>query len=62
MHKGLMLHMILVSGKRMIFQGTDGLSRGDTSIGVMSGISMLSCPIASGCSPKTRRFYQGLDF
>jgi hypothetical protein len=42
MHKGLMLHMIHVAGKRMIFQGTDGLSRGDMSIGVMSGISMLS--------------------
>jgi hypothetical protein len=42
MHKSLMLHMIHVSGKRMISQGTDGLSRGDTSRGVMTGVSMLS--------------------
>jgi hypothetical protein len=42
MHKRLMLHMVHVAGKRMISQGTDGLSRGDTSIGVMSGTSMIS--------------------
>ncbi len=42
MHTGLILHMVHVSGKRMISQGTDGLSRGDTSFGVMAGISMLT--------------------
>ena len=42
MRSGMMLHVIHVSGKRMIYQGTDGLSRGDHSSGVMSGRSMLS--------------------
>ena len=36
------LHMIHVAGTRMIWQGTDGLSRGDRNAGVMSGTSMLS--------------------
>ena len=34
------LHVIHVSGRRMKSQGTDGLSRGDQSIGVMAGIPM----------------------
>ena len=38
MHRGLTLHVIHVSGKRMIAQGTDALSRGNTTIGVMKGI------------------------
>ena len=37
----LLLHLIHVSGKRMIEQGTDGTSRGDHSQGVMKGESML---------------------
>jgi hypothetical protein len=41
MHHGLVLHLIHVSGKRMIAQGTDGLSRGLTSQGVMKGESFL---------------------
>jgi hypothetical protein len=36
------LHVIHVSGSRMIAQGTDGLSRGGYGDGVMSGASMLS--------------------
>lgn len=36
------LHMIHVAGTRMIWQGTDGLSRGDKNAGVMAGESMLS--------------------
>lgn len=36
------VHMIHVAGTRMIHQGTDGLSRGDKSSGVMAGESMLS--------------------
>jgi hypothetical protein len=36
----LILHVIHVSGKRMIAQGTDGISRGDHSAGVMRGIPM----------------------
>lgn len=35
------LHIIHVSGKRMIAQGTDGLSRADKSTGVMAGKRML---------------------
>lgn len=36
------LHMIHVAGTRMIWQGTDGLSRGDRHAGIMSGESMMS--------------------
>lgn len=35
------IHMIHVSGTRMIWQGTDGLSRGDSNTGVMGGDAML---------------------
>jgi hypothetical protein len=35
------IHIVWVSGKRMIQQGTDGLSRGDLTNGVMRGIPML---------------------
>ncbi len=38
----LRLHVIHVAGTRMIQQGTDGLSRGDTTEGVMQGSPMLS--------------------
>jgi hypothetical protein len=37
MTHGIILHVIHVSGKRMIAQGTDGLSRADHSTGVMQG-------------------------
>jgi hypothetical protein len=40
MSAGLLLHVIHVSGKRMIAQGTDGLSRGDHTEGVMQGRAM----------------------
>jgi hypothetical protein len=36
------IHMIHVAGTRMIWQGTDGLSRGDWNAGVMAGDTMLS--------------------
>jgi hypothetical protein len=36
----LILHVIHVSGKRMIYQGSDGISRGCHSEGVMRGIPM----------------------
>jgi hypothetical protein len=38
----IILHVIHVSGKRMIAQGTDGLSRGDHSQGVMQGKPMIA--------------------
>jgi hypothetical protein len=37
MTHGIILHVIHVSGNRMIAQGTDGLSRADHSTGVMQG-------------------------
>jgi hypothetical protein len=36
----LIIHVVHVAGKRMIAQGTDGLSRGDKSTGVMQRVSM----------------------
>jgi hypothetical protein len=38
----LFIHLIHVSGTRMISSGVDGLSRGDHNAGVMAGESMLS--------------------
>jgi len=35
-------HLVHVAGSRMIAQGTDGISRGCLSEGVMSGATMLS--------------------
>jgi hypothetical protein len=37
MEHDIILHIVHVSGKRMISQGTDGLSRADHSTGVMQG-------------------------
>ena len=42
MKYGLLIHIIHVSGKRMIAQGTDGCSRGSLMEGVMAGKDMLS--------------------
>jgi hypothetical protein len=42
MSGSLRLHVIHVAGTRMISQGTDGLSRGDLTEGVLAGIPMLS--------------------
>jgi hypothetical protein len=36
------IHLVHVAGTRMIWQGTDGLSRGDRNAGVMAGEEMLS--------------------
>ena len=38
----IILHMIHVSGKRMIASGVDAFSRGDTTRGVMQGNNLLS--------------------
>ena len=37
----LRIHMVHIPGTRMIAQGTDGLSRGDLTDGVMTGLSIL---------------------
>jgi len=42
MSYNLLIHVIHVSGKRMISQGTDGCSRGSLMEGVMAGHDMLS--------------------
>ena len=42
MDYGLLIHIVHVSGKRMIAQGTDGCSRGFLMEGVMAGEDMLS--------------------
>jgi hypothetical protein len=41
MEYGLLIHLVHVSGKRMIAQGTDGCSRGSLLEGVMAGRDML---------------------
>jgi hypothetical protein len=41
MAHGMTIHVIHVSGKRMIAQGTDGCSRGSLMEGVMTGLDML---------------------
>jgi hypothetical protein len=42
MHSGTILHVIHISGKRMISQGADALTGGAATLGVMAGNSMLS--------------------
>ncbi len=42
MNGHLKLHVIHIAGTRMVSQGTDGLSRGDYTTGVMAGDSMSS--------------------
>lgn len=37
-----LIHLVHIAGTRMIWQGTDGLSRGDFTSGVMGGEQMLS--------------------
>ena len=37
----LVVHFIWISGRRMITQGTNGLSRADVSSGVMGGANLL---------------------
>jgi len=39
----IIVHFVWISGKRMIWQGSDGLSRGDFSSGVMAGEKFLKC-------------------
>ena len=41
MEAGAKIHLIHCAGTRQIAQGSDGLSRGDLTEGVMSGVSML---------------------
>jgi hypothetical protein len=46
LHNNLIIHVIHVMGTRMKAQGTDGISRGNKSMGVMRGIPMEQfCPL-----------------
>jgi hypothetical protein len=46
MNNDLIIHVIHVAGTRMQAQGTDGISRGDKSMGVMRGVPMQDfCPL-----------------
>ena len=50
MQAGMRIHIIHIAGTRMIGQGTDGLSRGDSNEGVMQGKSMLEfVPLSKNC-------------
>jgi hypothetical protein len=50
MRVGAKIHMVHVAGTRMIYQGTDGLSRGDQNAGVMTGEDFLShVPLHLSC-------------
>ena len=42
LHGDVFIHVVWVAGKRMIVQGTDGLSRSDLTSGVMRGDAMLN--------------------
>ena len=42
MHGGLLLQVIHVAGERMKLQGTNGLYRGELSIGVLAGKAMIT--------------------
>ena len=51
----LFIHLIWVSGLRMIAQGTDGASRGDLSNGVLAGQDMLSfVPLNKGVDVRSQ--------
>ena len=39
---GMTIHVIHISGKKMIAQGTDGCLRGSLMEGVMAGVDMLT--------------------
>lgn len=68
---GLKLHIVYVSGRRMIGQGTNGLSRADHSKGVTRGKNMRTYMIPLHLTPTCREpkvrtwldnVTQGLDF
>jgi hypothetical protein len=55
LHGGLFIHMLWIAGTRMIEQGTDGLSRGDFSSGVMAGKNFLALlPLNKGALDLSR--------
>ena len=56
------IHLIHVAGTRMIWQGTDGLSRGDRNAGVMAGESMLSfIPLNKSALSRSRKLQEWVN-
>jgi hypothetical protein len=54
MEGSLSIHVVHVSGSRMIWIGVDGLSRGDHNAGVMAGDAMLSfVPLAQSTAERS---------
>eukprot|EP00978_Attheya_sp_CCMP212_P029663 scaffold106064_cov25-Attheya_sp.AAC.1 len=63
MRHDIVLHVIHVSGKRMIEQGTDGLSRGGHSQGVMRGMPMTAyVPLHLNAFERDPRFKTFIEF
>jgi hypothetical protein len=56
---GLILHLIHISGRHMIAQGTDGLSRADHSKGVMKGRDMKTFIPVHSREPKVKEWIDG---
>jgi hypothetical protein len=51
-----LIYLVHVAGTRMIFQGTDGLSRGDQNAGVMRGENMLEhVPLNLSCLERSAK-------
>ena len=62
MQKGVKIHFVHVAGTRMIAQGTDGLSRGDLSEGIMKGDHMLThVPLHLSCLQRSPGLEQWLE-
>jgi len=63
MKAGMKIHIIHIAGTRMIAQGTDGLSRGDSNEGVMQGKSMLDfVPLAKTCLRRSSKLKDQLKW
>jgi len=63
MRTGMTLHVAHVSGKRMIAQGTDGLSRGDHSKGVMAGKAITTfVPLHLGAFERSQELQSWVEF
>jgi hypothetical protein len=59
---GFILHVLHVSGRRMIQQGMDGLSRGDTTLGVLRVSSMLEfIPLHLSASQRSSALLAGVQ-
>jgi hypothetical protein len=62
MQGGLILHLLHVSGTRMIAEGADGASRGDLGMGAMVGGRVVDyVPLHLGCFERSQRAKQWLE-